>query len=250
MSTARDEDVMARDLVDVLGAKVGAEGYPCLGARSVFHRGRASVRVYDTLAGPHTAAPLLADLAAFAEEVDAAAGFASFVATFRGPDITGEEHFERLLWTQLQAVADMDGTRWNPGVSADPGDDHFAFSAAGTAFFIVGLHPRASRTARRVDAPVLVFNLHEQFEAMRASGHYPRMRDAIRRRDVELQGSINPMLADHGQISEARQYSGRSVGPGWAAPFVVGAEPFVIGAEPVADLTAGVATPRRGRCPR
>ena len=243
MDTVRDNDVAAHDLGHVLGEKVAAEGYPCLGARSVFQRGRATVRVYDILAGPQTAALLLADLTTFAGEVDPAAGFASFVATFRGPNLNGEEHFEKLLWAQLQAVADVDGTPWSGGVSANPRDDHFAFSAAGTAFFIVGLHPQASRLARRAAAPVLVFNLHEQFEAMRTSGRYPRMRDTIRRRDMELQGSINPMLADHGQISEARQYSGRAVGPAWHAPFVAGQEP-------VSDVSEGHARPRRDRCTR
>ena len=45
------------------------------------------------------------------------------------------------------------------------------------------------------------------------------MRDKIRERDERLQGSTNPMVADYGASSEARQYSGRRVGPGWEAPF-------------------------------
>ena len=77
----------------------------------------------------------------------------------------------------------------------------------------------ASRVARRATTPTLVFNLHEQFEALRASGQFSRMRDRIRERDERLQGTINPMVADHGEHSEARQYSGRQVGPGWRAPF-------------------------------
>jgi uncharacterized protein len=64
-----------------------------------------------------------------------------------------------------------------------------------------------------------VFNLHQQFEELRASGRFARMRDKIRERDVNLQGTVNPMVADYGQDSEARQYSGRQVGPGWTAPF-------------------------------
>ena len=35
-----------------------------------------------------------------------------------------------------------------------------------------------------------------------------------------LQGEINPMVDDHGQSSEARQYSGREVEEDWQAPFV------------------------------
>jgi FPC/CPF motif-containing protein YcgG len=67
--------------------------------------------------------------------------------------------------------------------------------------------------------PLLVFNMHEQFVALRAHGGYERMRDTIRRRDEELQGSINPMVSDHGESSEARQYSGRNLDHSWQAPF-------------------------------
>ena len=67
--------------------------------------------------------------------------------------------------------------------------------------------------------PTLVFNLHAQFEQLRASGTFSRMRDRIRARDRALQGQINPMVSDHGTSSEARQYSGREVGPDWRAPF-------------------------------
>ena len=54
---------------------------------------------------------------------------------------------------------------------------------------------------------------------MRADGRYQRMRDTIRRRDAELQGSLNPMVSDHGASSEARQYAGRAVPPDWTPPF-------------------------------
>src|SRR6476620_7390004 len=77
------------------------------------------------------------------------------------------------------------------------GGPHFAFSLAGTAYFVVGLHPAASRIARRTPLPTLVFNLHEQFEELRQSERFERMRDTIRRRDQALQGSVNPMVADH-----------------------------------------------------
>lgn len=81
---------------------------------------------------------------------------------------------------------------------------------------MVGLHPSASRLA---PMPMLVFNLHEQFQRLRAGGGYDRMRETIRRRDRNFQGTNNPMVADHGEISEARQYSGRAVEVGWRAPF-------------------------------
>ena len=66
---------------------------------------------------------------------------------------------------------------------------------------------------------MLVFNLHDQFEVLRAQGKYETMREKIMVRDEAVAGSRNPMLARHGQSSEARQYSGRMVGSDWKCPF-------------------------------
>ena len=66
---------------------------------------------------------------------------------------------------------------------------------------------------------MLVFNLHDQFEQLRAEGRYERIRATILDRDLDLAGSVNPMLARHGETSEAAQYSGRAVGPDWQCPF-------------------------------
>ena len=74
----------------------------------------------------------------------------------------------------------------------------------------MGLHPKASRLARRAPFPCIVFNFHDQFEAMREDGKYARLQAAIRARDVALQGDVNPVLASFGDASEAHQYSGRA----------------------------------------
>jgi FPC/CPF motif-containing protein YcgG len=104
-------------------------------------------------------------------------------------------------------------------ILADPDDSHFSLSFGGEAFFVVGLHPNASRPARRLPHPTLVFNLHDQFERLREEGRYERMRTAILDRDMKLAGSLNPMLARHGDVSEAGQYSGRLTETDWRCPF-------------------------------
>ncbi|WP_373516564.1 YqcI/YcgG family protein [Pricia sp.] len=86
-------------------------------------------------------------------------------------------------------------------------------------FFLVGLHPKASRKARRFHVPAIAFNLHSQFEQLRKKGRYEIMKNAIRQNEMEFQGSINPMLPDHGKDLEARQYSGRNVTDTWVCPF-------------------------------
>lgn len=204
---------------ELLSERILGPEYPCLGARSVFKRERATVVLHDDLEAPETARTLLEQLREYAATVDPEEGFVSFVAGFRGPEVRDEKHFEEMLWGLLQRLHDVDEQPWAPEVSADPNDPHFAFSVAGTPFFIVGLHPKASREARRMPLPVLVFNLHEQFESLREEGGFERMRDTIRRRDEELQGSINPMVSDHGETSEARQYSGRKLEKAWESPF-------------------------------
>ena len=70
--------------------------------------------------------------------------------------------------------------------------------------------------------PVIVFNLHEQFVELREHGKFDKVRDTIQSRDKQLQGSVNPMSADHGDQSEAAQYSGRHVGDEWACASVRG----------------------------
>ena len=106
-----------------------------------------------------------------------------------------------------------------PAYSTDPESPDFALSFGGKAYFAVGLHPNASRTARRMPFPAIVFNLHDQFTRLRAEGRYERMRAVILSRDAAQDGAPNPMLARHGTSSEARQYSGRMVGKGWVCPF-------------------------------
>ena len=66
---------------------------------------------------------------------------------------------------------------------------------------------------------VIVFNLHDQFAQLRKAGRYERMRAVILARDTAFDGHPNPMIARHGDVSEARQYSGREVGDGWVCPF-------------------------------
>ena len=133
-----------------------------------------------------------------------------------------EAAFEAALWQRLQSFADKDhwlGQRFDDAVSPDPQDPHFSLSFGGEAYFAVGLHPNASRPARRFAHPAIVFNLHAQFERLREEGRFERMRDRIMARDVALAGDANPMLADHGEASAARQFSGRSVDETWACPF-------------------------------
>jgi len=124
------------------------------------------------------------------------------------------------------ALVDQDGglpaipvPRPANAVAANPSDPEFSLSLGGRGFFVVGMHAGASRPARRVPGAALAFNLHSQFKALREDGRYDKLTESIRTRDMALAGSVNPMLARHGEASEAMQYSGRRVGPSWRCPF-------------------------------
>ena len=147
--------------------------------------------------------------------------FSSFVVVFRGPLDLTEREFETCLWLQLRQLHEADRSDWDTGVSPDPNDPHFSFSFAGQAFYVIGMHAHSSREARRFPWPTLVFNPHEQFERLRTEKKWKRMQQLIRGREFALQGTINPMLSDFGEQSEARQYSGRVVEEDWQAPFSV-----------------------------
>ncbi|MBV9772432.1 MAG: YqcI/YcgG family protein [Gemmatimonadetes bacterium] len=196
-----------------------APDFSCLGARAALRHDAYRFGAYGGMGSPAATAALARDLADFGRGAGDA-DFATFVAAFVDPAPGGEVEFEARLWEQLRRLHDADpAPGGDPSVSDDPEDAHFSFSFAGTAFFVVGLHPDSSRLARRFGWPTLVFNPHAQFERLRADGRYGRLRQAIREREVALQGSLNPNLGDFGEASEARQYSGRATDDSWRCPF-------------------------------
>ncbi|MEP6880550.1 MAG: guanitoxin biosynthesis heme-dependent pre-guanitoxin N-hydroxylase GntA, partial [Dokdonella sp.] len=147
--------------------------------------------------------------------------FVSMAILFPNSPTLSETDFEEALWQRLHAIHMIDRVQhgWDRSVSEDPASRNFSMSVGGKGFFIVGLHPGASRLARRFQCPVMVFNLHSQFENLRADGRYEKLRSSIVARDIMFSGSSNPMLARFGQRSEARQYSGRIVEEDWVCPF-------------------------------
>lgn len=207
---------------------VASPEFPCVGAKAALAQDALEIREFAALGSRSNDGPLLDGLARFARrrDRDDPENFIvhSFAAAFEGPLDSDESRFEALLWSQLQRLHSLDmvrGSPWSADVSTDPDDPKFSLSLAGHPFFVIGLHPGASRLARRAPFPVLVFNSHRQFNRLRADGRYAKMQKATRARDTSLQGSINPNLADFGTAAETRQYSGRAVEANWRCPFHV-----------------------------
>lgn len=209
-------------------AHVEAPWFPCVGSKAALARGAIRTIELASMDCPRSATRLLDALHEFGAFVDAqpedSSTVHSLVALYEAPRHLDEQGFEARLWSLLQRLHDLDharGTPWADDVSTDPDDPRFSLSLGGHPFFVIGLHAHASRIARRIEAPALVFNSHRQFDRLRADGRYAKMQAATRQRDLALQGGLNPNLADFGTAAESRQYSGRAVEPDWRCPFHV-----------------------------
>jgi len=225
---ATDPQPPSAQFAQSLARFIDQRDFPCVGAKSALAQGNLEVIAATSLASDEDDARIHRRLVAWSgasrEETQ---GFRSLAVVFAGP-ACDERGFETLLWERLAALGARDraaGHAHAAGFSADPDAPDFALSFGGEAYFAVGLHPAASRPARRLEYPAIVFNLHSQFAELRAEGRYERMREVILARDEAYAGSINPMIARHGEVSEARQYSGRAVSADWVCPMAKGPRP-------------------------
>ncbi len=209
--------------IDAFRQFVDSDTFPCIGAKAAMVRDRLEIAEFGPITSSADDIGLRKALEAFIGSLDLNSPVVqSFVAIFEGPEDLSEKAFEEALWNRLQSLHNLDvveGRDWAPGADRDPQSAHFSMGLLGESFFVIGLHPNASRPARRFSYPALVFNSHEQFERLREDGRFDKMKQIIRTRDAELAGSVNPMLSDYGDASEAAQYSGRKVGPDWTCPF-------------------------------
>lgn len=92
------------------------------------------------------------------------------------------------------------------------GDEYFYETSR---LFVVGMHPNASRMARKFPLNSIVINLWEQFDTLKG---YQKLVESIRNRDVDYSGSVNPMVAKHGDDFEEIQFSGKNNPDDWKIP--------------------------------
>lgn len=203
-------------------AFIGGKDFPCVAAKAALAENQIMTIVADHMACAHDDVAILNFLCSFVDSYRAVKKmYHSAAVIFKDPVDIDEDVFDELLWQRLQAISDLDAQRsgWDKRVSRDPSSPEFSFSINMEALYVVALHPNSSRVARQFRYPTFVFNPHDQFELLRASHKYIPIRDAVRKRDIKLEGSINPMLADFGESSEAFQYSGRQYEKSWQCPF-------------------------------
>ena len=185
--------------------------FPCVMAKSVVKMGFLCVNEAKNIEEETEIEALLTKFYDFVDQYRSnPEKLSSFIVTLPHADYQDLEKFEAVFWKFLSRLRQKDGLKFkhDPRVSADPNDPNYSYSIKEEAFFILVLHPKSPRFARRFSTPTIVFNPHQQFEGLRSKGLFKKVRDLIRKRDELLQGFINPMLLDFGEKSEVFQYMG------------------------------------------
>ncbi|MBA2249899.1 MAG: YqcI/YcgG family protein [Chitinophagaceae bacterium] len=198
--------------------------FPCIAAKAALAKQQVKCIIVDHMACPHDDTSILEFLYKFIDAYRESPDLYHTAAViFRGPQMYNEEMFDGLLWQRLQALHELDAKKYgyDSRVDADPLSASFSFSIKEEAFYIIGLHTASSRQARQFAYPVLVFNPHVQFEQLRVTTKYDKMKDVVRKRDIVFSGSVNPMLNDFGKHSEVYQYSGRNYDESWECPLKI-----------------------------
>ncbi len=195
--------------------------FPCVAAKAALAKQNIQTFIAGHMACPSDNEEIIQFLYDFVDQFRSSEQFYHSAAViFPTTEIFSEAMFDGFLWPKLQAISDLDAKnfKFDDRVASDVHSSNFSFSIKQEALYVVGLHPESSRTARQFKYPVLVFNPHDQFETLRENGKYQNIKNAIRKRDVALSGSVNPMLEDFGDTSEVFQYSGRNYNKNWECP--------------------------------
>ena len=219
-----DNRSITAGFIDFISNKV----FPCIGAKAALAKHQLHCLVAAHMACPASDNNILEYLYNFIDSYRSTGNhFHSAAIIFTGPKNITEAIFESLLWQRLQAISDLDAAnyRYDKRVSADPASAQFSFSLKEEAFFILGMHPSASRESRRFSYPAIIFNPHAQFESMKKTNKYEMIRQAVRKRDIALSGSVNPMLNDYGISPETMQYSGKNYSLPFQCPLKINHEP-------------------------
>lgn len=210
-----------KNIVEDFYSFIRNDSFPCIGAKGALAKDNIRIKVAGHFGCPNDDKEILSFAYNFIKEYrEANSGLHSLVIIFKEPVNINEDTFEDMMWQRLQSLRDLDAMRFahDKRVSSDPSSPSFSFSLMGEAFFIIALHPFSSRIARKFSYPALVFNPHAQFEKLRRTGGYKRIKEINRMHDIKLSGSINPMLNDFGEASEVFQYSGRQHNTQWKCP--------------------------------
>lgn len=206
---------------DILQSHIESDTFACVGAKTAV--ALESIIHFDCECVDKDLELAYKSLEEFTQRrKELSANNSTFVITFSGEMFDDGETFEDFLWEILSKLNVIDASNnyaWSDQCDKSVESPNFAYSIAEHPYFIVGLHPQSSRISRRLSVPAIVFNSHEQFKALKKTGAYEKLQKEIRSRDTAIQGDINPLLSNFGDMSEAIQYAAHSVDGQLSCPF-------------------------------
>ena len=221
MSTQKTKLICTSQIVDEYRQFLQSRAFPCIGAKAALSRDHVKCMVAADMRTSQDDERTLSFIYQFVDSYrNSNDSFHSAAVIFNSPESPLESEFENMLWSRLNAFAELDRKKYHHDkrVASDPSSSRFSFSLKEEAFFIIGLHPSSSRKSRRFAYPAIVFNPHEEFERLKRAGRYESMKRVVRMRDELHSGSVNPMLKDFGEAPEVFQYSGKQYDSTWKCP--------------------------------
>lgn len=200
---------------DVFKSKLNSiilqNNFPCIMAKAIAQKG-----FFKTFSIPNlnkeSVEVALKKLQSFVSEMKSRnEKLSSCAVVIQDENLVDFESFEKSFWSFLKEMNSLDKKTYKPDptVDADPTSSNFSYSIKEESFFIIALHPKSPRWARRFSYPTIVFNPHKQFTELRKKGTFNKIRDLIRVKDKLLQGTENKMLKNFGEKSEVYQYLGK-----------------------------------------
>ncbi|MCS4592682.1 YqcI/YcgG family protein [Brevibacterium sediminis] len=200
---------------DIWADMITDPAFPCVGAAGAVRRGDYLHETYTSLTEVSAAKSCARSLKSFNNSRSRLSHpVAVFAASFAFSYHQNEEEFESELWAFLAALCEYDqDSPSNSSQTIDEPDD-IGFIFDGRHFFVVGMHPLASRPARQFAVPTLVFNALSHVAPLVPNGRFERMKTQIRKRDARLSGYENPSS----ELPRRAQFSGRQNDPEWTPP--------------------------------
>ncbi|UII33196.1 YqcI/YcgG family protein [Fulvivirga ulvae] len=118
-----------------------------------------SMGIFSEMGTRESAGALSNSLNQFIEDIEDRPECNSYFAIFDEVDIEDEEHFQLLLWTQLQYVPGntLEHISQNDHEMLMPGESDFCITLAGRPLHVICLHPQSNQKVRRFPWPVLIF---------------------------------------------------------------------------------------------
>lgn len=154
------ENIKLKMMREAIKGYFQAHRLPCMNSQRNY-----DVGIFPEMGTPESAIAMWNSIHDFIDELPGTdtRECCSYFAIFDELEIESEEHFELLLWTQLQyaPTGEIEKFSQDEHSMQAPNDPDFRVAISGTMLNITGLHPQSTKKYKRFPWPVLVFSVAE-----------------------------------------------------------------------------------------